>query len=227
MTLELGVEGSDLECAPQPPPHASGKSTYNLQLVLCIHILHPWVQPAGAGDWGTSLFYLFFVALGLCYWSLELLSRCSAWLLMAVASPAVKHGFQGGGPQKLQHLGSIVAAWGSLEHAGFSSVAHALSMWHVESSGRESNPCTCICDRFPTTGPPGKSDRVSTSAWCWKNPSVSGPAVQTHVVQGSTRYIYLIYVYVYSLLLRIHLFTFLEKKIIWWLCNWLYNRYGP
>ena len=85
-------------------------------------------------------------------------------------------------------------------------MAHALSMWLVESSwSRNQIPVPALAGGFPTTGPPGKSDRVSLKCVVTeKNPSVSGPAVQTHVVQGSTGYIHLIYVYVYSLLLRIH-----------------------
>ena len=77
-------------------------------------------------------------------------------------------------------------------------------MWNLPGPGIKSL-YLALAGGFPTTGPPGKSDHVSLKCVVTeKNPSVSGPAVQTYVVQGSTGYIYLIYVYVYSLLLRIH-----------------------
>ena len=69
-------------------------------------------------------------------------------------------------------------------------------MWNLPGPGIK--PLfPALAGGFPTTGPPGKSVHVSLKCVVTeKNPSVSGPAVQTHVVQGSTGYRYLIYVYV-------------------------------
>lgn len=89
--------------------------------------------PARGRDWSTSLNFIYFSLHWVFVIGLWSYSRCSAWLLMAVASPAVKHGSRVG--PEAAALGLSRCSLGALEHAGFSSHGTRASMWHVESSG--------------------------------------------------------------------------------------------
>ena len=149
LTLEVGVGGGDLECCSPAPTPRSGKSTYNLQLVLSIH------TSASLDSTSQGLrvvyffkFYLFMFgctgSLLLLLWSYSL--AAAHGLLTVVASPVAEHGFWGGGLQLLQHLGSVVAAYSS-SRRGFQQSwhTHLADPWHVGSSwSRNQTLVPCI-----------------------------------------------------------------------------------
>jgi len=96
LTLELGVRGGDLECSFPAPTPRSGKSTYNLQLVLSIHTSA--FLDSTSQELGIVCFFKFYLFIFRCtgslllrLWSYSL--AAAHGLLMVVASPVVKHGF--------------------------------------------------------------------------------------------------------------------------------------
>ena len=96
LTLELGVRGGDLECFFPAPTPRSGKSTYNLQLVLSIHTSA--FLDSTSQELGIVCFFKFYLFIFRCtgslllrLWSYSLVAAHG--LLMVVASPVVKHGF--------------------------------------------------------------------------------------------------------------------------------------